>query len=264
MAKRNKKKGEHINVRAIIIWSLLLVGIAGLLWMSVQRKKGASLKKVYVSIHKVDSEDYLVSQDDVVAMVEDYLGFDLGATEVGDLQLRGIEERLHLDPRVERAEVYLDSNDRLHIYVQQRDPLLRVKGASVDYYIGGDGKAIVSSAARPARVPIVTGYDRELPPGFPDNEDPTILNDVYIMASAAADDVFLSALVEQYHIDNHDEIWLIPKVGKEKLLVGNAEELEDRLTRLKAVYQEGMRAIGNDRYAELHFKWKGQVTRVEK
>jgi cell division protein FtsQ len=263
MAKRSKSK-RNINVKSFVLWSLLLAGIAGLLWLSIQRKKDANLAKVYVSIHKVESEDYVVSQDDVVAIVEAYLGFDLGATVVGDLQLRGIEQRLLQDPRVERAELYLDSNDRLHIYVQQRDPLLRVKGASVDYYIGGDGKAIVSSAARPARVPIVTGYNRELPLNFPNNEEPTILNDVYVMASAAADDVFLSALVEQYHIDEHDEVWLIPKVGQEKLLVGNAEELDDRLTRLKAVYQEGMRAIGNDQYAELHFKWKGQVTRVAK
>lgn len=263
MTKRSRSIDKR-KVRSVIVWSLLLIAIAALQYGAVGRKADTDLSKVMISINKQDVDQYLIKQADVVSLIEQDLGYALAAVQLRDLDLRRIEDLLAKDDRVARSEIYLDSDDILHIYVLQRKPIARIKGSAVDYYIDNAGHTVQVQDARPVRVPIVTGISTDLPDGFPDNKQRSILNDVYEIAMAAAGDEFLSALVEQIHVDDREEVWIIPKIGDERLLIGDAAELDDRLSRLKIVYREGMQQSGFNQYAELHFKWKGQVTRVKK
>jgi cell division protein FtsQ len=262
MAKR-KINIDKKKVRRTILWSLFLLGIFSLMVLSVQRKSKAELNKVYISIQNNDGSKALLGKKDVVRRIEDYLGYDLAQVEVHNFNLREVEDLLVNDARIHRAEVYLDSDDRLHIYVQSRKALARVKSASNDYYLGSEGTIIPVKGSKILRVPIVTGLETMVPDSFPNNRVKTIHNDVYEISKAASNDEFVEALIEQIHVDDNNEVWVIPKVGKEKLLLGDSQELDDRMKRLKILYKEGMKRSGFNQYAELHLKWRGQVTRVK-
>lgn len=262
MGRKKKKTGR--NWRSLIVWTIILSVLAGLLGAAVKRKYQLRLDKVYVTIDSRFSKDQVITEADVIALMEANYGYALDQVILNDANLRRVEEQLQADPRIARSELYLDSNQQLHVYVRQRDPLVRVKGDTVDYYIGRDGRAIASADARPARVPIATGINEALPEGFPSNEKPSVLNDLYQMSLVTSQDTFFHALIEQFYVDDYGEIWIVPKVRGERLLIGDAQELEDRLLRIKAVYDQKMQALGSEQYAELHFKWKGQVTRVKR
>lgn len=260
MAKK-KRKIDKAKVKRTILWTVVTLGILCLLVMSVKRKGRADLEKVLISVKKQEKSQTLVRKEDVVQIIENNLGYSLQNAVLNDLDLREIEASILADPRVRRSEIYLDSRNQLHIYVEQREPLIRVKGETADYYLDENGHQVPKELARTVRVPIVTGLDGAIPEGFPANEERTALNDVFEISKATHDDPFLQALVEQIHVDEGGEVWVIPKIGKEKLLLGDATELDDRMKRLKILYREGMKRSGFNQFAELHFKWKGQVTR---
>lgn len=259
------KPNTHIargSIRRTIIWIAVIMGILALWYMAVKRKLEMPVTHVKVSIQKPGDQQELINADDVIAIVEDHLGYDLEAALVRELDLRAIEAAMDADPRVHKAELFVDAKDRLQIYVMPKHVVARVKdGAQHDYYIDIDGGIVSATGTRPVRVPIVTGSHLHVPDSFPFNTDRAALNEVYDIALATSQDTFLHSLTEQLHIDSHGELWVIPKVGKERLLLGDAMDLEDRMDRLKIIYREGMPRTGFNQYAELHFKWRGQVLR---
>ena len=259
------KQNTHIargTIRRTIIWSAVIIGILGLWYLAVKRKLEMPVSHIKVSIQKPGDQQELINADDVIGIVEDYLGYDLEAALVRELDLRAIEAVMDADPRVHKAELFVDAKDRLQIYVMPKHVVARVKdGVYHDYYIDIAGSIVSATGTRPVRVPIVTGSHLSVPDSFPFNTDRAVLNEVFEVALAAAQDSFLYSLTEQIHIDSHGELWVIPKVGKERLLLGDAMDLEDRLDRLKIIYKEGMPRTGFNQYAELHFKWRGQVLR---
>lgn len=264
MAKKQQRHIDKNKVRSFFIWLVLLLGISTLMVLAVNRKGQLELEKVLITVDKAPETQYLLTKKDVVSKIEAYLGYSLRAVTISELNLRELEAILVQDDRVKRTELYLDSDQQLHIYIEQRTPVARVKSATADYYIDDEGATIPLATARVLRVPIVTGLNDVLPDSFPNNKIRTIHNDVYEIARASHSDNFVQALVEQIHVDDNYEVWIIPKIGKEKLLLGDSNELDDRMNRLKILYREGMKRSGFNQYAELHFKWRGQVSRKGK
>lgn len=260
------KRKTHINkarVKRTIIWSFVLIGILTLMFLSVRRKSNVDLEKVYISISKSQGSNALLNKKDIVRKIEGYLGYDLAQVQVHEFNMREVEQLLVNDSRIEKAEVYF-SGAKMHIHVKSRKALARVKTAYEDYYLDVEGKVIPVKGSKILRVPIITGITEMVPDSFPHNKIRTVLNDVYAISKAASEDEFVEALIEQIHVDENHEVWVIPKVGKEKLLLGDSQELDDRMKRLKILYKEGMKRSGFNQYAELHLKWRGQVTRVKK
>lgn len=72
-------------------------------------------------------------------------------------------------------------------------------------------------------------------------------------------DTFANSLIEQIYLDENGEFTLIPKIGNERIFLGNSEILEDKLMRLKLFYKENMGRQGWNVYQLVNLKFKGQV-----
>lgn len=250
------------RVRDAMIWLTLIAGISALLFFSILRKSNAEVKTLVVTIEGVTSDEQIISEKEVKQILQLAAGKTLTKANIKTLNLRKLEAKLNKDKRIERADLYFDSKDRLNARIIQKKPIMRViEEAGAEYYLDENGKQVPVTRGSAVRVPLVTGIRDTFYAKFLDNTRPSKLKQVFGIMKYVAKDEFLSALIEQAHVE-HDsigDIVLIPKLGKEKLIFGDATDIEAKFDNLKIFYRDGMPKLGWSRYKTLNLKYSQQV-----
>jgi cell division protein FtsQ len=187
---------------------------------------------------------------------------------LGELDVPAIERRLRNIPSVADAEVYHTMDGVLHIKVEQRVPIVRVfnrDGSS--FYIDREGFTMPVSSRYTARVPVVTGNLQE--PGAATGVRSVFANDstmerfrsdeIHRLAIFLQNDPFWSALVDQVVVNAAGEFELIPKVGAQRVLIGDGSDLEQRFAKLRLFYEKGIPQADWRRYARIDLRFADQI-----
>ena len=215
-------------------------------------------------------ENYFIDQEEVRETVLD-LGYVRGETRLNEIDPGRIERILQNDAFIQDAEVYKELNGDLHVDVLARKPIARVfnnSGKSV--YIDHLGKVMPLSKKYTARILVVSGHismnldqvvgknvsELDLETAHP---DAAILNDVYAMSKFIGQDDFWKAQFNQVYVTRDKEFELIPRVGDHQILLGDAENLDKKLTKLRLFYREGLDKTGWNEYKTLNLKYTNQV-----
>ena len=249
------------RVRDAIVWLTLIAGISALLFFSILRKSNAEVKTLVVTIEGVTSDEQIISEKEVKQILQLAAGKSLTKTNIKTLNLRKLEAKLNKDKRIERADLYFDSKDRLNARIIQKKPIMRVVEEGAEYYLDENGKQVPVTRGSAVRVPLVTGIRDTFSTGFLSAAKPTKLRQVFDIMKYVSKDEFLTALIEQAHVE-HDsigDIVLVPKLGREKLIFGDANDIEAKFDNLKIFYRDGMPKLGWSRYKTLNLKYSQQV-----
>jgi cell division protein FtsQ len=143
---------------------------------------------------------------------------------------------------------------KLIINVDQRTPLLRIKNAYEDYYLDPEGIRIPTSPKYIERILIATGT-------IPDD---VIRKSLLKMTDFVNKDEFWRAQIEQVLIQANGELLLVPQVGDCLIEFGTPDEYEIKFRNLRAIYQQGFKNIGWNRYRLLSVKYRNQVVCTKK
>lgn len=218
---------------------------------------------------KVSSAEGMHFIDEAAILLElrDH-GSAVQGASLGDVDVSSVEERLRNIPSVSSAEVYHTMDGVLHVKVEPRVPVVRVfnrDGSS--FYIDHDGYTMPLSQHYTARVPIVTGELFE--PGVTYGVRSVYANDsiaqrfrsddIHRLALFLRDDPFWDALIDQIVVDRNGEFELIPKVGAQRVLIGDGSELQERFAKLKLFYQRGIPQADWRRYARIDLRFADQI-----
>jgi cell division protein FtsQ len=249
------------RVRNVLVWATVLAGIGILWWMAIIRKSNAGVKSLVVDIELIGDNQKMISEQEIVKMTEQFLGGHADSAAIRKLDVRGLETFLNKDRRIEQADVYFDSNDNLRIRIRQRKPIMRVIDKShTSYYLDADGNQIPAGIGGAVRVPLVTGNVETYYTGLFESEKPVRLKEVFEIMKYVQKDDFLSALIEQVHVEDiTGDIIMVPKIGRERLVFGGAEGMEDKFDKLKIFYREGLPRLGWSKYKTLNLKYTDQV-----
>jgi len=259
LARRKNIKNSG-TWKSQVVWSVATVAILALLCLAVQKRAATALRTVRVEIIDLKDKKNLLTEKAVLDKCRQHLGYDLAASTVGELDLRELETMLNADSRIKDAQVYVTNQQVLTIGVLQKQPIVRVQGdGDTAYYLTDEGEAIPLQKGHTLRVPLATGAVGKYGADKIFGDKPNHLQDVYRMAKHIYEDQFLAALVEQISVDRNGEFILVPKVGKQQLVFGKAEQIEDRFENLKIFYKEGMPKVGWRKYDRLVLNWDGQV-----
>jgi cell division protein FtsQ len=100
-----------------------------------------------------------------------------------------------------------------------------------------------------------------IPPYSPDflKRKKYLLKDIFDLGTKIAANDFLNPLVEQVFVNKEGEMILVPKVGNQKILIGNIENIEDKLYRLEQFYKKALPFEGWDKYSLINLKFKNQI-----
>jgi len=257
------KKGTHTNGIGFITKVIMAVLLLFFLVFSAVQRKNSHVTKVQIVIKTRSDKKQLITKKDVAKILKDRLGYDITIANVGKLDLFDLEEYLESDDRITRAEIFLDKHNRLSIGILQNLPIARIEvTGGEDYYLDPIGNRIPVNGDV-VRVPIVTGKVDSYADDYKKTKDHN-LNYVLSVVQKVYQDDFLSALIDQVHVTEEDDIILIPTVGREQITLGQNENLDDKIYRLKVYYKEGVKHLGLDRFKELNLRWDGQIAGEKK
>ncbi|MCB0648299.1 MAG: hypothetical protein KDC49_16630 [Saprospiraceae bacterium] len=248
------------QIRNRILWAVALLGIGVLLVMSVHHKSNANVKDLVVFIKPIKGDKNLISDKEIEDGFRKLLGYDVREAKVTEINLAELEEFLVKDDRVKKAEVFLDSKNKLTVWLVQRQPIVRVvDDANFSYYIDEDGDKIATRKGVAVRVPLATGYIGIYDKESLLSEKPSTLREVYLAAKEIMNDPFIEALVEQIDVNQEKDLLLIPKIGRQEIKIGSAENITEKFDNLKSMYKDGIPMVGWQKYRGINLKYKGQV-----
>lgn len=185
---------------------------------------------------------------------------------VKDISVLEIENRIKMLKELKKAEVYMTIDGTIHVYVEQRNPVMRVMPDNGgDYFIDEDGVVVRKRNLYNPRMHIVEGnvnISSAMLNGvsvLDTNIKNSILKDIYNLVNYINDDKFWSAQIDQIYVDGNDEIDLIARVGNQLIHLGTAENYEGKLRNLEAFYDKVLPIVGWNKYSLINLEFKDQI-----
>ncbi|MEI6049725.1 MAG: cell division protein FtsQ/DivIB [Bacteroidota bacterium] len=185
---------------------------------------------------------------------------------VRDVPVAEIEDRINALRELKVAEVYMTIDGTVHIYADQRDPVMRVMpDDGGDYFIDEEGIVVRRRNLYNPRLHIVSGnvnISSAMLGGvsvLDTSIKNSILKDIYHLVNFINDDKFWAAQIDQIYVDGNDEIDLIPRVGNQLVHLGTADNYEGKLRNLETFYDKVLPEAGWNKYSLINLEFKDQI-----
>ena len=229
-----------------------------------------SLKQTEVKIQKMEinirysGPDVFLVRADIELMIAEKMG-DVFTKKLVELDIKKIENLIAQNPYVSKVNVFTSLNGRLLIDLDQRQPIVRVSTNKGNFYIDSQGDVLPLSNDYVSRVTLVNGMLKNY--SYNDLEGKNIhliegesdLKDIFYLMNFIYNDDFLNALTEQIYVNKNKEFEIVPKIGKQLILLGDVSDLDEKFRKLELFYKQGITLRGWDRYKLINLKFKNQV-----
>lgn len=252
-----------INKKAIVKWLVITLWVAigagtiVLLVAAIQKKDAQHCSSININIKGV-SNNFFVDKKDIINAITTTVGGNPIGRSVSQFDLRKIESDLQKNVWVKTAQLFFDNNQVLQVNIFEREPMARVfTTAGATFYIDSSGAVLPLSDKYSARLPVFTNF-----PGggkILSKADSVLLRDVLSISTALQKDSFCMAMIDQVDITLQRTFQLIPKIGTQLIVFGDASDAEEKLQKLKLFYKDAMTKAGWNYYSEINVQYKSQV-----
>jgi len=237
-------------------WLISLVGVVMLLSFINVKKQTVKCTDVKIIIPGADN---FIEREEIDAILKQDQGVLLGRN-IERINIHQIEKKLQSNPYIAFAKVYVEMDGVLHIEVKQRQPILRILNAGgQDFYIDNDGLKMPISANFTANVLVATGNILEVFGSRIDTLHTKLAHDLFKTAQYIKKDTLWDAQIEQIIVDQKNDMELIPRVGNQRIILGNADSLEKKMNNLLLFYKKAMPQVGWDAYRTINIKYTNQI-----
>jgi cell division protein FtsQ len=252
-----------------LIWKRLLVGFAWIIClgglvvlMSFIEVKKASVICKAVKVN-IPGSQYFIDKQEVDQILQTSSHTLIGRKLEG-IDIQDLENKLKANPFIEFAKVYTEMDGVLRVEVSQRQPILRVMNRyDMDFYVDQHGLKIPLSPNFTARVIVANGFIDELFTNHVDSLHTRLAKDLFLTADFIRKDSLWDAQIAQLYVNKDHEIELIPRVGNQRILIGNSDSLRVKFTNLLTFYKEVLPKVGWDKYRMINVKYSGQVVGIK-
>ncbi len=255
-----KNKELWRRIMAAFAWLISLSSIVVLMSFIEFKKSGMVCRAVKVYI---PGSQYFIDQ----AEVDNILGVSshtLVGRKLENINLHNLENRLKANPFIEAAQVYADMDGVIMVEISQRQPIMRIMNRfDQDFYVDQHGLKIPLSANFTARVLAANGYIDELFANRVDSLHTALARDLFKTADFIRRDSLWDAQIAQIYVNQDHEIELIPRVGNNRILLGDADSLENKFHNLKVFYKKALPMVGWDTYKVINIKYANQVIGIK-
>ena len=228
-------------------WVLLVAYLGVSLWFTEQRMNQLTFRQVYVNV-----TDSLVSHFITPTEVTEVLsqkGLRITGNKLSALNRDEVKNTVKTLSGIKNAVVYSTPDGSLFIEVSQRTPVMRYVAPFTSYYSDSEDKEMALSAHYSARVLVVSGA----------GDKKFIRDSLFGMVNAIRSEPFLDELVEEISVNPDHTLEILPRVGDQRILFGDASNYDWKLEKLKVFYKQGLPNVGWDRYSKIDLRFSNQV-----
>ncbi|MFO7935811.1 MAG: hypothetical protein R6U78_17235 [Bacteroidales bacterium] len=202
------------------------------------------------------ARNHFVTREEIREMLE-ASSEELQGYPLREINTWFLEEMLEKNPYVRNAEVSKDISGTLQVFIEQRDPLIRIMpGGREGFYLDREGTVMPLSERFTPLIILATG---NIPsPG----ESRTVegrLEEIYRFARYLDSHPFWNDQIVQIYVNEKTEYELIPRVGAHHILLGEMEQWQKKLKNLELLYRQGFSRYGWNTYEQINLKYSNQV-----
>jgi len=220
-------------------------------------KKNHENCRDYVVTVKGAQHNLFIDETDIEKILNVAVSGKIKGERMSDFNLRKLEQTIRRNPWVEKANLYFDNRDVLHISVIEKEPIARIfTTGGKSFYIDSSTKKMPLSDKMSARVPVFTNFPDKR---FLSDKDSILLADVKKTASFILNDSFWMSQTEQIDITKDMCFELVPTVGNHIVKIGDGSDIDKKFQRLFVFYQQVMSKSGFNRYNFVDVRFDGQV-----
>jgi cell division protein FtsQ len=240
-------------------WAISLGGLVVLMGFIEIKKSEVVCRDVKIYI---PGNQYFVDRDEVDNILQIHMHALIGR-RMENINLHDLESKLKGNPFIAYAKVYADMDGVINVEISQRQPILRVINRfDQDFYVDQHGLKIPLSANFTARVVVATGFIDELFANQIDTLHTAMALELFKTADYIRKDSLWDAQIAQIYVNKDHEIELIPRVGNNRILLGNADSLDEKFHNLQVFYKKALPMVGWDTYKLINVKYANQVIGV--
>jgi cell division protein FtsQ len=234
----------------IVKWILLLSVIVLLMAFSVNKQKLTTCNVFDVEI--VSSENDFIDSKTVEEFLKNKNLHPSGKFRT-EIAIDEMEKNIANHPSVQNANAFSDIRGNIKVEIKQRNPIVRVQTINKSFYIDESGKKMPLSEVYTSRVLVITG-----------NVNYYKIDELFLMSKFITDSPFWKAQIMQMHLEENEEITLIPRVGYQQIVFGKPINIEEKFRKLKLFYEKGISDKGWNNYSHINLKFKNQIVCTKK
>jgi len=164
---------------------------------------------------------------------------------------------------IQNAEMYFDNHQLLQVKVLERQPIARVfVNGGNSFYVDSAALRLPLSDKLSARVQVFTNFPSDK--AILARPDSSLLEGIVKLSSFIKTDSFWMAQIAQVNITGDSKFELVPLIGDQLILLGDAEQLDKKFRRLKAFYEQALMQQGMNTYEKLDIRFDKQVVAVKR
>lgn len=198
------------------------------------------------------------------------IGYSLNNQEYKEIEVKRIEEIIEKTPGVKSAEVYKLNNGTVALEIKQSRPIARVitNSGLVSFYLDEDGNTMPLSKSYIARVPVFSGSifyaDGNIINVNQIKSNDSLkrvhlLDDIYDVANAIDKNEFIKLQTLQVFVNENQQFEITPRVGKNRIMLGSANNIEDKVSKLSQFYTTVIKAKELNNYDTISVKYSNQI-----
>jgi cell division protein FtsQ len=164
------------------------------------------------------------------------------------IDLYRLENTVLTNPYIKASAVFMSIDGTLKSTVKQREAIVRVISKNGSYYVDKQGVVFPLSNSYSARVPLVTGVEK----------DQDLKEVIAAMQLVLADDFLRKEIVGIHKSDAGNYLFSV-RSGNYKVEFGKLEKLNTKFKKLKAFYNQTFLDNSIHDYKTINLKYNGQV-----
>ncbi len=262
-----KKRYSIKKTGFTILWLIVGVSTAVLLAAAIRKKDSSHCKKIDVKITGIENTSFgdekFVDEKDILNAIKNICNGNPVGKSIGSFNLKKIELELEKSKWIKNAELFFDNNDVLKVKVKEREPVARIfTTGNTSFYIDSAVNVLPLSDKFSARLPVFTGFPSDKI--VLSSVDSNLLRDIKNISIAIQKNSFRMAMIEQVDITPQYNFEMIPKIGSQVIVFGNATDAEEKFSKLELFYKNIMVKAGWSKYSVINVQFNNQVVAKRK
>jgi len=210
------------------------------------------------------SKHRFVTDDDIMNALR-ATGIRVTGEKISEIPLSKLEERVKAFKELKVAEVYISEDRKLHVYGDQREPVMRVVASyGGDFFIDREGVImrrhnLYTPNLHILEIDMVFNAEQMTGTSIFESEKTENLAKAFELVNYIRGDSFWNEMIDQLSMTRDGRVTLVPHVGNHTVRLGRGENYEEKLHNLLVFYRQAMPVAGWDRYRVVNVEYKGQV-----
>jgi cell division protein FtsQ len=210
------------------------------------------------------SKHRFVTEGDIMNALK-ATGIRVTGTKVSEIPLSKLEARVKSFKELKVAEVFISEDRKLHIYTDQREPVMRVVASyGGDFFIDREGVImrrhnLYTPNLHILEIDMVFNADQMTGTSIYDSEKTENLVRAFELVDYIRNHSVWNEMIDQLEMTRDGRMTLVPHVGNHTVRLGRTDDYKEKLNKLLVFYREAMPHAGWDRYRVVNVEYKGQV-----